>query len=261
MGINPKNMGQVPKDFIMKSLEISGKQKINHREIVRRKKIKGTGGEISMTVDVNESVLKKQLDTLIEQKEIHIGHLIMPKKIEKLVLKNNELIKEYFNVYGRKIRLHEIRKALLERLKQYMRYSDEKYYQTLPMDQCTILLQRYNLSVLEDDVNQMRQAIKEVETTRHFSIWHDAATVANHGYVLFMIQNIYNPAVYYTNTEWHGKYPKKTATSIQKIIEQPEVYMIGQCSSSMRINYIIVKQELNAYRNCLLHFLLMMAWN
>ena len=67
MGINPKNMGQVPKDFIMKSLEISGKQKINHREIVRRKKIKGTGGEISMTVDVNESVLKKQLDTLIEQ--------------------------------------------------------------------------------------------------------------------------------------------------------------------------------------------------
>ena len=86
--------------------------------------------------------------------------------------------------------------------------------------------------MIEDDVNQMRQAIKEAETTRHFSIWHDAAIVANHGYVLFMIQNIYDPAVYYTNAEWHAKNPNKTATSVKKIIEQPEIYMIGQCSSS-----------------------------
>ena len=156
----------------------------------------------------------------------------MPKKIEKFILKNYELIKEYFNFYGRKIRLHEIRKPLLERLKPYMRYSDETYYQTLPMNQCTILLQWYNLSVIEDDVKQMRQAIKEAEKTRHFSIWQDAATVANHGYILFMIQNIYDPAVYYTNTEWHAKYPNKTAASIPKIIEQPEIYTIGQCSSS-----------------------------
>ena len=29
MGINPKNMGQVAKDFIMKSSKISGKHKMN----------------------------------------------------------------------------------------------------------------------------------------------------------------------------------------------------------------------------------------
>ena len=72
-----------------------------------------------MSADVNESVLKKELDTLIEQKEIHIGHLIMPKNIEKLILKNNELIKEYFDVYAKKIRLYEIKKALIERLNPY----------------------------------------------------------------------------------------------------------------------------------------------
>ena len=76
-----------------------------------------------------------------------------------------------------------------------MRYSGENYYQTLPMNQWTILLQRYNLSVIENDVNQMREAVKKAETTHYFSIWHDAATVANHGYVLFMIQNIYDPPV------------------------------------------------------------------
>ena len=84
MGINPKNMGQVAKDFIMKSSEMSGKHKISNREVNRQKRIKGTGGEISMAVDVNESVLKKQLDTLIEQKEIDIGQIIMPKKLKNL---------------------------------------------------------------------------------------------------------------------------------------------------------------------------------
>ena len=77
------------------------------------------------------------------------------------------------------------------------------------MNPCTILLQRYNFSVVENDVNQMREAVKKADTTCYFGIWHDAATVANHGYVLFMIQNIYDPPVYYTNTEWHAKYPKQ----------------------------------------------------
>ena len=80
MGINPKNMGQLAKYFIIRSSEISGKHKINRHHIVRRKRIKGTGGEISIPIDVNERVLKQQLDTLIEQKEVNIGHLIMPTK-------------------------------------------------------------------------------------------------------------------------------------------------------------------------------------
>ena len=55
-GINPKNMGQVAKDFAMMSSEISGKHKINLCGIFRLNRIKGTGDEISMPTDVNESV-------------------------------------------------------------------------------------------------------------------------------------------------------------------------------------------------------------
>ena len=68
MDINPKNMGQVAKDFVMTFSEISGKHKINNREIVRGKGIKGTGGERSMLVNVNESIFKKELDALIAKK-------------------------------------------------------------------------------------------------------------------------------------------------------------------------------------------------
>lgn len=54
-----------------------------------------------MPVDVNESVFKKQLDTLIEQKQINIGHLIMPKTIENLFWKIMNSSKS-FNAHGRK---------------------------------------------------------------------------------------------------------------------------------------------------------------
>ena len=73
-----------------------------------------------------------------------------------------------------------------------MRHGDENYYQTFPVDQYTTLLQRHKVSVI-DDANQVKQAIKEAETTCHFSIWHVVATVSNHGYVLFMIQNVFDP--------------------------------------------------------------------
>ena len=128
----------------MKSSEIWEKHTINHREIVLWKKIKGTGGETSISVDVNESVFKKQLDTLIEQKQINIGHLIMPKTIENLFWKIMNSSKS-FNAHGRKISLYPLRKTLLKRLKPYKRYSDENYYQTFPMDQCINLLQRCDL--------------------------------------------------------------------------------------------------------------------
>ena len=63
----------------------------------------------------------------------------------------------------------------------------------------------------------MRQPIREAETVCHFSIWHDAATIANYENVLFLIQNMYHPAVYYTNTEWHVKYPNQGY--IQKLFD------------------------------------------
>ena len=58
-----------------------------------------------MPVDVNKSVFKIQLDAVVEQQEINIGQLIVRKKVEKLILKNSDLIKEYFSVYGGEIKL------------------------------------------------------------------------------------------------------------------------------------------------------------
>ena len=102
----------------------------------------------------------------------------------------------------------------------------------------------------------MKQTIKVAETTLHFSIWMIPQLLLT----MVMIQNIYDSALYYANTERHMKYPNKTTTSIQQVVDQPEIYMVGQCHRQMRINYIIAKLELNVYGNFLLQILLMMTW-
>ena len=102
----------------------------------------------------------------------------------------------------------------------------------------------------------MKQTIKVAETTLHFSIWMIPQLLLT----MVMIQNIYDSALYYENTERHMKYPNKTTTFIQQVVEQPEIYMVGKCHRQMRINYIIAKLELNVYGNFLLQILLMMTW-
>lgn len=66
---------------------------MNHCKTVWQKRIKGTGGKVSVPSNVNESVLKK-FDALIEQKETNIDQLVMAKKFEKFILKKNEVITE-----------------------------------------------------------------------------------------------------------------------------------------------------------------------
>ena len=48
------------------------------------------------------------------------------------------------------------------------------------MDQGTIVCQTYHLFVMDDDINRVRQAIKEAEITQHFSVWHNVATIGNY---------------------------------------------------------------------------------
>ena len=71
------------------------------------------------------------------------------------------------------------------------------------------------------------------ETTLHFSIWMIPQLLLT----MVMIQNIYDSALYYANTERHMKYPNKTTTSIQQVVEQPEIYMVGQCIDALTISY------------------------
>jgi small nuclear ribonucleoprotein (snRNP)-like protein len=73
---------------------------------VRRQKLRGKGGEISLPTSETKDSLKETLKAKILNGEICVGEMIVPKKYANLVLnKNNEIQAVAFTVQGRKIPL------------------------------------------------------------------------------------------------------------------------------------------------------------
>ena len=58
-------------------------------------------------------------------------------------------------------------------------------------------------------------------------MWHDCSTVGGHSYLLIMIACIYDPACYYTYTEFQQKFD--VFVSIQTIFEKPRLYIFARC--------------------------------
>lgn len=77
------NGGQIVKEWLVaNNVNIN---RLNHRErdnpVVRRKKLKGNGGEISIPTEVNPDLIKQQLVEKLESGEYNIGEMIVPRKV------------------------------------------------------------------------------------------------------------------------------------------------------------------------------------
>ena len=57
-----------------------------------------------------------------------------------------------------------------------------------------------------DSLQNLRTKLKNHERTRHIQIWHDGSSISNHGHILFCVNIIYDPAVFYTSDEYERKF-------------------------------------------------------
>lgn len=225
--VTPNNAGQVAKEWIKsKGLDLSWEKE---RAIIRRHKVKGPGGEISMPCEPTEKKLKSNLKEMIANNLIKSGELVNPKLMEKLKISEGQLIKHQFTISARKIPLLELRKNSLKENFKYMRLQHKDYYEKLTYQECLEKLSKYT-NKQELSLSEMREKIFKIETTRHFILWHDASTIANHGYIMFMVGNIYDTSVYYTREEWKQMHSENI--DIQNIIEEPYLYIAGRSSST-----------------------------
>ena len=76
----------------------------------------------------------------------------------------------------------------------------------------------------------MRERLKRYERTRNFQIWHDGSVITNHGHIVFCINVLYDPAVFYTSAEY--KRLRNIDINVQREVEAPELYIIGRCGSN-----------------------------
>ena len=88
----------------------------------------------------------------------------------------------------------------------------------------------------------MKQKLNVFERTRCFQFWHDGSVIVNHGYIVFCCNILYDPAVFYTSSEYTAL--TGCEVNVQSKVEFPELYLIGRCGSNdEQLGYIKTRLE------------------
>ncbi len=74
----------------------------------------------------------------------------------------------------------------------------------------------------------LKTEVEKLQHNRQLAIWHDHSTILQ---TLFALCVLYDPAVFFTESEYKTKTGKQV-NNLQSIIEEPEIYMIAPSSSS-----------------------------
>ena len=156
--------------------------------------------------------------------------------------KSGDVVTDTFTLYGRKHPLSNLRAKLLKKYHHLMRLNSDDYFDNIQRDE---LFRRLNLIGelnQNENINDMKQKLKKYERSRNLQVWHDASVIANHGHILFCVNILYDPAVFYTSDE----YKKLTGDiiNVQRKVETPELYIIARCKSNdEQLGYIQTRVE------------------
>ena len=83
---------------------------------------------------------------------------------------------------------------------------------------------------LTENLSVLKEWLKKFERMRSLQFWHDGSCITNHGHILFCVNVLYDRAVFYTSSEYYEKF--KIKKDVQRLVETPELYMIGRCANN-----------------------------
>ena len=69
------------------------------------------------------------------------------------------------------------------------------------------MVRRYGEAYTSDEPDKLHNQLKKVERTRHWLLWHDHAGIGRTGILLFLVREMYDPAIHLTNEEYLAKIP------------------------------------------------------
>ena len=183
-----------------------------------------------MPVEKSNVSVCNELSKCIADGKYDIGSLIIPQEFKKTLLKDGKLISETFAVCGRKIPLENIRSKLFRQHKDFLRLKPESYYENISLEELKVSFNALNENHHIDfslPLKDLQKKLKMIERTRHLMLWHDGSSLANHGHILFMVSQIFDPALFYTDEEYFQISGKNV--NVQAIVEKPELYILARC--------------------------------
>lgn len=199
---------------------------------VRRRLKRQQGGEISVPIQRSNLDLRKEIREKIANGHYNLGVPVLETASSKMVLTDEgKLEKKQYKLTARKYSMKDIRKKALINNKDFMRNKPDEEYNSMSLEE---IKRRLN-DLHELDGNseateqQLREQLKNLERKRHWMVWHDHSTIANSGFMLFLLRELYDPAVHLTNKEYkqnHG-----IQVDVQSKIEAPHLYMLGVSGS------------------------------
>ena len=227
------NKGQVVKEFLKsKGVDVEKftyHAKVNEEGVhnIRRKKKKiSSYKRISVPMDPTPQQVAADLISKVEEGKYTLGELVVPIKFKKIVVtKDGDVKEEEFSLCGRKDRLINIRQNLYERHKLYYRVpkSDDEIEKMTKEDVIRYLTSiNEDICSVDDDVEKLKDRLKYFQRRRHLMMWHDGATICNHGHVLFTCSEVYDIAIHLTDQEALHKYGRKVDVQVG--------FVFGNCS-------------------------------
>lgn len=68
--------------------------------------------------------------------------------------------------------------------------------------------------------------VQYLQRSRTISFWYDPSTILGCGYVLVIVQVVYDRAVFMSDSEYHAA-TGKIGFNLQQLIEEPELYRVA----------------------------------
>ncbi|KAI8481571.1 hypothetical protein Bbelb_406710 [Branchiostoma belcheri] len=175
--------------------------------------------------------VKDEIKDMLKSGELSMGELIVPQTHTKVTLKDGKVIEEEVTTAGRKIPLNEIQEKLLKKHVEDGFLRPQENYDTMDETTVTRLLEEINENNDTLSLEEKKEKLKTLRTTRHLCRWLDHSTILNTGYLLVTVHTLYDPAVYYTAKELEEQ--GRGQVDIQSEVEKPEVYLLARSRGSI----------------------------
>ncbi|XP_078693315.1 uncharacterized protein LOC144923015 [Branchiostoma floridae x Branchiostoma belcheri] len=228
----PSNAGQLLKLWLEKQhidTERFGKPPLTSG--IRRARIRVGGGTgITLPRKRTETQISEELRVMIKDGEVPIGEFVVSREYKKYFLnkQTNRIETKVITVEGRKQPLLHIREQLLKSHQPFMR--DAPDYTSKTEDELKQKLVELGERDIPPDKESMIARLSAIGRTRYVMGWEDGSSLANHGYIVYMVGIMYDPAIHLTDEEYHNKFNLRL--SVQSKVEQPEIYIIARSGSS-----------------------------
>lgn len=198
---------------------------------VRRSLKKMKGGEISVPVQKTNHELRKAIKRKVASGEYDLGITVLETQHKKLKMNADGKIEERTSsISARKYPFQTIREKTLKMNKNIIRQRTDNEYQAMSREEIKERLIELNEKVaVDEDMETLKQRLLKYERTRNWLLWHDHSTISNCGFMLFMVREMYDPAIHLSNDEYKDEHG--ITLDVQSRVEAPHLYLLGASSS------------------------------